>query len=79
MISDELKGVILTVLQLDEWEIGEETVTAQIPGWDSLTHVKVIVAVEKHFHVRFKTTEIVRLKNVGDLQRLVDVKSQIHG
>ena len=76
MISDELKKTILTVLQLDEVEIGEETIAAQIPGWDSLMHVNVIIAVEKHFNVRFNNMEILKLRNVGDLQRLVDVRTQ---
>jgi acyl carrier protein len=79
MISDELKRVILAVLELDEWEIGDETIAAQIPGWDSLKHVSVIIAVEEHFNIRFNNIEILRLKNVGDLQHLVDVKIQKKG
>jgi acyl carrier protein len=76
MISDELKGVILKVLQLDEWDISDETLAAQIPGWDSLMHVNVILAIEKYFKVRFSNIEIIKLKNIGDLQRLVDKKRQ---
>jgi acyl carrier protein len=76
MISDELKGVILKVLHLDEWDISDETLAAQIPGWDSLMHVNVILAIEKHFKVRFSNIEIIKLKNIGDLQRLVDKKRQ---
>jgi acyl carrier protein len=76
MISDELKGVILKVLQLDEWDIADETLAAQIPGWDSLMHVNVILAIEKHFKVRFSNIEIIKLKNIGDLQRLLDKKGQ---
>ena len=47
---------------------------SQVPGWDSLNHVNVILAVEKHYNIRFKNIEILRLKNIGDLQRLVDSK-----
>lgn len=74
MVSDELKTVILNVLKLDDWEIIETTPAAEVPGWDSLSHVSVVSAVEKHFGVRFKTVEVLRLSNVGDLQRLVDFK-----
>ena len=74
MITDELKKVILTTLKLDDWNIREETLASQIPGWDSLNHVNVILAVEKHFRVRFKPIEILKLKNLGDLQNLVNVK-----
>jgi acyl carrier protein len=46
MISDELKTVILNVLKLDDWEIADTTFAGEIPGWDSLSHVNVISAVE---------------------------------
>jgi acyl carrier protein len=71
MITNELKSVLLTVLKLEDWEIRDETIASEIPGWDSLNHVNVIAAVEEHFGVRFKTAEVLRLKNLGDLQRLV--------
>ena len=74
MISHELKKVILSVLKLDDWEIADTTLASEIPGWDSLSHVNVVSAVERHFGVRFKNVEVLRLKNVGDLQRLVDSK-----
>lgn len=74
MISHELKTVILGVLKIDDWEIIETTTGADVPGWDSLSHINVILAVEEHFGVRFKGAEVLRLKNVGDLQRLLDSK-----
>jgi len=76
MISDELKKVILEALKLDDFDIKNETVASQVPGWDSLSHINVILAVEKHFNIRFNNREVLRLKNVGDLQRLVTSKLQ---
>lgn len=74
MISDELKIVILKQLNLDEFTINEETIAPDVPGWDSLNHINIIVAVEQHFKVKFKSMEVLKLKNVGDLQRLVNLK-----
>ncbi len=79
MITSELKQVILTSLKLADWDIRDETLADQVPGWDSLTHVNVILAVEKHFGVHFKSREVLALKNLGDLQRLVDSKLQQKG
>ena len=76
MVSEELKKVILDALKLDNFELNEETTAPDVPGWDSLNHINVILAVEKHYSIRFKNLEILRLKNVGDLQRLVDTKLQ---
>ena len=48
-----------------------ETSAADIPGWDSMTHINLVVAVEQHFKIKFKIAEIDRLKNVGDLAGLI--------
>lgn len=74
MISPELKAVILKQLNLDDFDIMDETIAPEVPGWDSLTHINIILAVEKHFNVKFKSYELIRLKNVGELQKLVDLK-----
>jgi acyl carrier protein len=74
MISEELKKIILTTLKLDDFDFQDETTASQVPGWDSLNHVNVILAVEKHYNIRFKNLEVLRLKNIGDLQNLVNSK-----
>jgi acyl carrier protein len=76
MISTELKKTILGALNLDDWEFDEQTIASQVPGWDSLSHVNVILAVEKRFDVRFSSREVLKLKSIGDLQRLVDSKTK---
>ena len=75
MISQELKKVIFTQLDLDDFDLQDETLATQVPGWDSLNHVNIILAVEKHFNIKFKSYEVLRLKDVGDLQKLVDTKT----
>ena len=74
MISDKLKSLILKELRLDDYEIKDDTQAYQIPGWDSLNHINVILAIEKEYKVRFKRFEVLKCKNIGDLQRLCDSK-----
>lgn len=76
MISDKLKKVICDELFLDpsSLEIKDETEATQVPGWDSLNHANIIVAIEKNYDVRFKGLEVLKCKNVGDLQNLVNSK-----
>lgn len=75
MITNELKTVLLSALRLDDWDVQDETLASEIPGWDSLNHVNVIVAVERHFNVSFTTAEVLKLKSIGDLQRLITAKT----
>lgn len=72
MISEKLKAVILRELDLDDFEILATTTADTVPGWDSLRHAQIIAAVEAEFRVRFKTLEVLRLKNIGELQALID-------
>lgn len=74
MVSERLKRTILKELELDDWEIGAETTPADVPGWDSLNHIRVIDAVENEFGLKFRSLEILRIKNVADLQSLLDAK-----
>ncbi len=51
-----------------------ETTANDIEGWDSLSHINLIRAVETHFNIRFKAKEVLSFKNVGDLANCVDGK-----
>jgi len=74
MISEKLKKVILNELKLDNFDFQDDTTADQVPGWDSLSHLNVILAVEKEFKISFKPYELLKLKNVAELQLLIDSK-----
>ena len=74
MISERLKNVILNELKIPDFDMQDDTTADQVPKWDSLSHVNVIVAVEKEYNIKFKGIEILKIKNIGGLQQLVDKK-----
>lgn len=74
MISERLKNVILNELNIKEFDLKDETTANQVPGWDSFNHINVVLAVEKEYNIKFKGLEILRVKNIGELQKLVDSK-----
>ena len=76
MISERLKKVILRELDLDDFDIVESTSADMVPGWDSLNHARIIAAVEDAFGVRFRTVELIALRNVGELQELIDKRNR---
>jgi acyl carrier protein len=79
MISEALKAVLLRELGLKEFDFRATTLATEVPGWDSLKHISVITAVESAFGVRFKSLEVIKLKNIGELQALVDRKLAAKG
>ena len=46
-----------------------------VVGWDSLTHIRLILTIEKAFKVKFSTSEIGKLENVGDLVTLIKTRA----
>ncbi len=50
------------------------TTANDVDGWDSLSHVNVIVAVETRFGIRFGQREALTFRNVGDMVRAIDAK-----
>jgi acyl carrier protein len=74
MISDRLKRVILKELKLDSFDLHDETCAYQVPGWDSLNHAVILAAIEQAYSIHFTIAEVLGLKNLGDLQVLVNKK-----
>lgn len=45
-----------------------------IDDWDSLSHIRLVLSVEKEFGTKFSSAEIGGLKNVGDFIALIQSK-----
>jgi acyl carrier protein len=76
MVSEKLKAIILRELELDAWDLDDGTTAEMVPGWDSLSHARIIAAVEDAYGIRFKVAEVIRLANLGQLQSLVDAHAR---
>jgi acyl carrier protein len=66
-ILREMNEVFRKVLDVPELVIDPTTTAKDVPEWDSLSHIQLIAAVEKHFKLRFLAAEIQAFKNVGDM------------
>jgi acyl carrier protein len=71
---DELQEIFRDLFDDDTIVITDTTSAKDVPGWDSLKNVRLIVQIEKAFKIRFGTGEVVGLNNVGELLALVDKK-----
>ena len=65
-IFSKLNEIFIDVLDLDECELTEETSANDIEEWDSLSHIQLIVAIEKSFGIKFTSLEIMKWRNVGE-------------
>ena len=73
-ILSELTDIFRTVLDDDTLVLRPETTAAEIPGWDSMNHITIVVEAEQHFGIKVRTSEIEALRNVGDFVSLIAAK-----
>jgi acyl carrier protein len=73
-IYEALNEIFRRLFKDPNLTVRPETRAEDVRGWDSLAHVRLILACEKRCGVRFKTSEISEFQNVGDLVRLVQKK-----
>lgn len=71
-IYEKLTPIFRDVLDDESITLTPETTADDIPEWDSVNHIHIVVAVESAFKVKFKSAEIEELKNVGELVSLIE-------
>ena len=71
---DQITAILRDVFDEYEGPITRETTAKDIPQWDSLAHVQVMVLIEKAAGIRFATSEIQGLASLGELVDLIDQK-----
>lgn len=71
----KLTSIFHDVFDDEDLVLKNATTAEDVPGWDSLTHVRLILTIERAFRIKFSASEISNLKNVGDLVKLIQAKA----
>lgn len=66
-ILAKVTEIVQDQLDLDALELTADSIAADVEGWDSLAHVRIMIALEQAFGVRFTTNQITSTENVGQL------------
>jgi len=74
-VLETLTDVFRIVFDDETLTITPETTANDVDGWDSLSHVNLITAVEGRFNIRFTQKELLKQRKVGDL--VADVESKL--
>jgi acyl carrier protein len=75
-LHGKLTGIFRDVFDDDELVLAPELTADDVDGWDSLSHLRLMLTVEKTFKVKFTASELGNLKNVGELTALLGAKLQ---
>lgn len=67
----EAKRLLADALRIDLSRIGDETAMRDLPQWDSLAHMELIVLVEEHLRTTLSMDEIMAMTSVSGLARVL--------
>jgi len=67
-----IQRVFREVFDDEELLITPETRATEVPGWDSIAQVKIILALEEELNFRFATEEVSQIRSVGEILSALD-------
>ena len=73
-ILEQLQPIFQNVLDQPDLVITRQSDASSVEDWDSLAHVNIVTAIERHFKIKFALGELQELKNVGDMVDLIKAK-----
>ena len=66
-ILKTVQDIFRDILDDEEIVLEDSTTADDVEGWDSLTHIQLIVAIEKQFKIKFNSKEILSWRNIGEM------------
>jgi len=74
-LYSKLTAIFREVFDEDELNVTPQTTADDVDGWDSLSHIRLVLAISKAFGVKFSASEIGNLNNVGEFASLIEKKA----
>ncbi len=75
-IFDEVVGIISKVLEVPTESLDEDIAIGDVEQWDSLHHLQIISAIEKHYNIRFTPDIMIDLEDISDIVNAVSTRVQ---
>lgn len=73
---ERVEAILRDVFDLPQLLVTPNLTAQDVEEWDSIAHIRVVVAIEQEFKVKFALGELQSLQNVGDMLRLLEKKMQ---
>jgi acyl carrier protein len=74
VLLGRLNEVFRSVFDEPDLTVSLATTAKDVPGWDSIVHITLVIEIEREFNVKFRMAEIEKLRNVGDLVAILAAK-----
>ena len=75
-VYGRLTAIFHDVFDDDSIVVTPNLTAADVSEWDSLSHIRLVLAVQKAFQVKFSAAQTAELKNVGEFAELIRAKTE---
>ncbi len=76
-VTEELTAIFREVFDDEGIQLTPELTADDVEGWDSLSHVNLIIAIEMKFKIEFTQKEIRSFANVGEMIACIESKLNV--
>ena len=73
-IIKDIQPIFRDVLDIPDLQLTRQSNASNVDGWDSLSHVNLVMAIEKKYKIKIALGELQDLKNVGEMADLIQRK-----
>jgi acyl carrier protein len=73
-LYEKLTDIFRECFDDDDIVATPELTADDVDEWDSLAHVRLILAIGRSFNIRFSASEVSNFKNVGELAVTIQAK-----
>ena len=73
-MAPNLEELLAELLQIPVAQVTDDLTMKDLDVWDSLKHMEVIASLEQQFDLQFTFDEIVSMRSVGDIKRVLSKK-----
>lgn len=70
----QVQSIFRDILDQPDLVLTRDSSAYTVEDWDSLAHVNIVTAVERHFKIKFALSELQSLRNVGEMLDLIQTK-----
>ncbi len=76
-VEERIQNLLVQVLQIPVTTVVDDLTMSDIESWDSLKHMELIVSLEQEFSLEFAFDEIVRMRSVREIKRVLAEKREV--
>ena len=71
----KLRSILAEILRISEGDVSDDIAIHANPSWNSLTHIELILMIEEAFKIQLTEDEIVAMRSVGEIRKILQKRS----